>query len=191
MKNIAIFASGSGTNAENIIKFFSNRNSAKVSLVLSNKRDACVLERAARLHVPSVFFDREQFYHSATLLDQLKNHNVDFVVLAGFLWLLPGYLLNAFPMKIVNIHPALLPAFGGKGMYGDRVHKAVIAAGKTESGISIHYVNSIYDNGDIIFQAKCPVLPDDTPDSLAHRIHELEYTYFPAIIEKLILQLPG
>ena len=191
MKNIAIFASGSGTNAENIIKYFSNRNSAKVSLVLSNKRDASVLERAARLHVPSVFFDREQFYHSESLLDQLKNHNVDFVVLAGFLWLLPGYLLNAFPMKIVNIHPALLPAFGGKGMYGERVHKAVIAAGKTESGISIHYVNDIYDNGDIIFQAKCPVLPDDTPDSLAHRIHELEYDHFPAVIEKLILQLPG
>lgn len=189
MRNIAIFASGSGTNAENIIKYFSNRNSAKVALVLSNKRDAYVLKRAAKLDIPSLFFDREQFYSLETVSDHLKKFNIDFIVLAGFLWLIPPGILAAFPKGVVNIHPALLPSYGGKGMYGERVHRSVILNGEKESGITIHYVNEIYDNGDIIFQAKCPVLPDDSPDSLAHRIHELEYKHFPVVIERLILDL--
>ena len=191
MKNIAIFASGSGTNAENIIKYFSNRNSAKVALVLSNKRDAYVLKRAAKLDVPSMFFDREEFYSSETVSDHLRKFNTDFIVLAGFLWLVPSGILTAFRRRIVNIHPALLPAYGGKGMYGDKVHWSVLMNKEKESGITIHYVNEIYDNGDIIFQARCPVLPGDSPDSLAHRVHDLEYRHFPVIIERLILELPA
>lgn len=190
MKNIAILASGSGTNAENIIKYFSNRNSAKVAIVLSNKRDAFVLERAAKLNIPSVFFDRDDFYNSDKVSGYLKKYNIDFIVLAGFLWLVPAAILEAFPGRVVNIHPALLPSYGGKGMYGEIVHKAVIENGEKESGITIHYVNEVYDNGDIIFQERCRVMPDDSPDSLAHRIHELEYKYFPQVIENLILQLP-
>lgn len=190
MKNIAILASGSGTNAENIIKYFSNRNSAKVAIVLSNKRDAFVLERAAKLNIPSVFFDRDDFYNSDKVSGYLKKYNIDFIVLAGFLWLVPAAILEAFPGKVVNIHPALLPSYGGKGMYGEIVHKAVIENGEKESGITIHYVNEVYDNGDIIFQERCRVMPDDTPDSLAHRIHELEYKYFPQVIENLVLGLP-
>jgi phosphoribosylglycinamide formyltransferase 1 len=191
MKNIAIFASGSGTNAENIIEYFSNRNSAKVALVLSNKRDAFVLERAAKLNILSVFFDRGQFYSPTVISDYLKKHNIDFIVLAGFLWLIPSNLLSAWPKRIINIHPALLPSYGGKGMYGDKVHRAVISNGDKVSGITIHYVNDRYDEGDIIFQAKCRVLPDDSPDTLAHRIHKLEYLHFPRVIEKLILELPS
>jgi phosphoribosylglycinamide formyltransferase-1 len=190
MKNIAIFASGSGTNAENIIKYFSNRNSAKVAVVFSNKQDAFVLERAAKLNVLSIFFDRNQFYSSDTVSEQLKKYKIDFIVLAGFLLLVPSEILKAYPHRIVNIHPALLPSYGGKGMYGDKVHQAVISNGEKESGITIHYVNEHYDEGDIIFQAKCPVLPDDSPDSLAHRIHELEYRHFPSVIEQLVLRLP-
>jgi phosphoribosylglycinamide formyltransferase-1 len=189
MKNIAIFASGSGTNADNIIKYFSTSNFAKVTLVLSNKPDAFVLERAAKLGVPSIFFDRSQFYSSGTVSDYLKKYKIDFIVLAGFLWLVPSSILSSYKMKIINIHPALLPAYGGKGMYGDRVHKAVLANSEKESGITIHYVNEKYDDGDIIFQARCKVLPGDSPDSLAHRIHDLEYKHFPAVIEKLILEL--
>ena len=191
MKNIAIFASGSGTNAENIIKYFSNINSAKVALVLSNKPDAFVLERAAKLGIPSVFFDRDQFYSSETVSDHLKKYKIDFIVLAGFLWLVPSSILTEYNMKVINIHPALLPAYGGRGMYGDRVHKAVLENCEKESGITIHYVTEQYDDGDIVFQASCKVLPGDSPDSLAHRIHDLEYKHFPEIIEKLILGLPA
>jgi phosphoribosylglycinamide formyltransferase-1 len=190
MKNIAIFASGSGTNTENIIKYFSNSNSAKVTLVLSNKRDAFVLERAAKFGIPSVFFDRDQFYSSRIVSDHLKNNNIHFIVLAGFLWLVPSFILSTYQRRIINIHPALLPSYGGKGMFGEKVHMAVISNGEKESGITIHYVNEHYDDGDIIFQARCRVLPGDTPDSLAHRIHELEYKHFPAVIERLVLELP-
>jgi phosphoribosylglycinamide formyltransferase 1 len=190
MKNIAIFASGSGTNAENIIKYFSNNSSAKVCLVLSNKRDAYVLERAAKFDIPSLFFDRDDFYTTGRVHEQLRKYNIDFIVLAGFLWLVPPSLLSGWPQRIVNIHPALLPAYGGKGMYGDRVHAAVLSNGEKESGITIHYVNAVYDNGDTIFQARCPVLADDTPETLAHRVHELEYRFFPEVIEKVITSLP-
>lgn len=186
MKNIAIFASGSGTNAENIIQYFSNKKSAKVVLVLSNKPDAFVLTRSAKLNIPSHFFDRHDFYETNKVLEQLEKYNTDFIVLAGFLWLVPSNLLGSYRNRIVNIHPALLPAYGGKGMYGDRVHSAVIKNREIETGITIHYVNDKYDQGDIIFQAKCPVLASDTPHSLAERVHSLEYRYFPVIIERLI-----
>jgi len=191
MKNIAIFASGSGTNAENIIRYFSNRKSAKIALVLSNKRYAPVLERAAKYGIPAKFFDRNDFYISETIIGYLKSYSIDFIVLAGFLWLVPENILSGYSGRIINIHPALLPAHGGKGMYGDRVHNAVINNREKESGITIHYVNDSYDKGDIIFQAKCEVYPEDTPDSLAHRIHELEYIHFPAVIEDLVKKLPG
>lgn len=189
MKNIAIFASGSGTNAENIIRYFSTRNVAKVTLVLSNKREAYVIQRAKALGVPGLFFDRDDFYASGKVAAMLEESRIDFIVLAGFLWLVPVSLIEKYPRKIVNIHPALLPRYGGKGMYGDRVHEAVIKAGDTESGITIHYVNDIYDSGDIIFQAKCSVEAGDKPETLAARIHQLEYVHFPAEIEKLLLKL--
>ena len=190
MKNIAIFASGSGTNAENIIKYFSTRKTAKVSLIASNKREAYVLKRAQAHDIKSVFFDRKDFYDESFIPDLLKKEKIDFIVLAGFLWLVPKNILETFKWRIINIHPALLPLYGGKGMYGDIVHKAVISAGEKETGITIHYVNDIYDAGDIIFQARCKVEPDDTPETLAARVHGLEYRYFPEIIEKLILELP-
>lgn len=190
MKNIAIFASGSGTNAENIIKYFSNGTTARVCLVLSNRRDAYVLKRAASLKVQSVFFDRKEFYERGTIVHLLREHRVDFIVLAGFLWLVPDEILGAYENRIVNIHPALLPGYGGKGMYGDRVHEAVIRAGEKQSGITIHYVNSEYDEGDIIFQAVCPVLEGDTPADVASRVHALEYKHFPVVIEELVGKLP-
>jgi len=190
MRNIAIFASGSGTNAENIIKYFSNRNSARVGLVLSNKREAFVLKRAAALDVESVFFDRNEFYTPGKVLDYLLRYKIDFIVLAGFLWLIPGNLLEAFEKRIINIHPALLPKHGGKGMYGEIVHKAVIESHEKVSGITIHYVNKFYDEGDIIFQAECSVAPDDTPESLATKIHALEYRHFPVVIEDIVSRLP-
>lgn len=190
MKKIAIFASGSGSNAENIIRFFENDPRNRVSLVLCNKPDAYVLERAKRLGVPALVFNREQFYHSDLILDRLKAEAVDLIVLAGFLWKVPANLLAAYPDRIINIHPALLPKFGGKGMYGEHVHEAVIAAGEKESGITIHHVNDCYDEGAAIFQATCPVLPDDTPDTLAAKVHALEYAHFPRVIKEFADSLP-
>ncbi len=190
MKKIAIFASGSGTNAENIIKYFSNRKSAKVTLILSNRREAYVLKRAAEHNIKSIFFDYNEFNTSDKVLDDLIKNDIDFLVLAGFLWLVPEKILNVFEGRIINIHPALLPKYGGKGMYGDKVHKAVIENHESESGITIHYVNNSYDEGNLIFQTRCKVEPADTPETLAARIHLLEYKYFPEIIEDLILKLP-
>ena len=186
MKNISILASGNGTNAENIIRYFSNEKKAKVTLVLSNKPQAKVLERAATLGVDAFFFDRSQFYETGEVLMILRRRETDLVVLAGFLWLVPEDVLEAFRGRIVNIHPALLPRFGGKGMYGDRVHRAVLEAGCKESGITIHYVNEKYDSGDIIFQARCPVLPDDDVNTLAERVHALEYKHYPEVISRLL-----
>jgi phosphoribosylglycinamide formyltransferase-1 len=190
MRNIAILASGSGTNAENIIEYFSNKKTAKVTLVLSNRREAYVLKRAAEHNVKAIFFDRDEFYFNGSVLNQLRSDKIDFLVLAGFLWLVPEEILKEYEGRIINIHPALLPGYGGKGMFGDKVHKAVIENREKESGITIHYVNRYYDEGDIIFQAKCQVEPDDTPDSLASKVHKLEYEFFPKIIEDLILKLP-
>ena len=186
MKNISILASGAGTNAENIIRYFSNGEKAKVTLVLSNKPQAKVLDRAAALGVDAFFFDRAQFYETGEVLMMLRRRETDLVVLAGFLWLVPEDVIESFRGRIINIHPALLPLYGGKGMYGDRVHRAVLDAGCSESGITVHYVNEHYDSGDIIFQAKCPVLPGDDVNSLAARVHELEYEHYPRVIDNLV-----
>ncbi len=188
MKKIAIFASGSGSNAENIIQYFAQKPQFCVKSVFCNVPDAYVLERAKKYRIPSFVFNREEFRNPDKVFRQLQEQEIDFIVLAGFLWLMPSFITAAWPNKIVNIHPALLPAYGGKGMYGHHVHEAVIAAGEKERGITIHYVNDHYDQGAIIFQAKCPVLPTDTPDDLAARVHELEYRYFPQIIAETILK---
>jgi len=182
MTNLAIFASGSGTNAEQIIHYFSDYKRATVKLVLSNRRDAYVLTRVKKSGVPSWVFDRDDLYHSERVLNRLQEKQIDLIVLAGFLWLIPDTILKAYPNRIINIHPALLPGFGGKGMFGRHVHEAVIAAGEQQSGITIHLVDKVYDNGKILFQATCPVFPGDTPDTLAARIHELEHRYYPEVI---------
>jgi phosphoribosylglycinamide formyltransferase-1 len=181
MKNIAIFASGSGSNAENIILYFKNHPKVRVDSVWSNKREAFALQRAQNLGVESRYFTREQFYGSDQMILELRRRDIGMVVLAGFLWLVPPEFIDAFP--IINIHPALLPAYGGKGMYGSFVHESVILNQEKESGITIHLVNKEYDRGEHLLQVKCPVLGDDTADTLASRIHTLEYLYYPQAIE--------
>ncbi|HUX55072.1 MAG TPA: phosphoribosylglycinamide formyltransferase [Williamwhitmania sp.] len=190
MKNIAVFASGSGTNAENLIRYFADSSSARVKILLSNNLNAYALERAKRLNVPTITFTREQFYQKEIILDVLKQHKIDLIVLAGFLWLIPQYLTNSFPNQIVNIHPALLPNYGGKGMFGMHVHEAVVKNREAESGITIHYVNELYDAGSIIFQARVNLSPDETAESLAAKIHLLEQKHFPAVVETVLNQLP-
>ena len=186
-KNIAVLASGSGTNAENIIRYFREKSSACVALVLTNRQNAFVLERSRGLEVPCFYFPKSDWENGEAILSVLREHDIDFVVLAGFLARVPDLILHAYPNKMINIHPSLLPKFGGKGMYGDRVHEAVIAAGEEESGITIHYTNEHYDEGDTIFQAKCPVLPDDSAIDVAQKVHSLEYKHYPLIIERTIL----
>ncbi len=187
MKRIVILASGSGTNAENIIKHFRNSNLMAVVQVLSNKKNAKVLERAKRLKVSCASFDRNEFSDSDKVLNILKQH-ADWIVLAGFLWKIPQNIIDAFPNKIINIHPALLPKYGGKGMYGMHVHNAVVENKETVSGITIHFVNENYDEGAIIFQKRINVLTGDSAEDIAQKIHTLEYEYFPKIIEKVILE---
>ena len=189
MKRIAIFASGSGTNAENLIKHFRTHPLGQVEMVLTNRPEAGVIERSKKLGVETVIFTRQAFYETDQILELLKERKIDLLVLAGFLWLVPSNIIEAFEGRLINIHPAILPKYGGKGMYGNRVHQAVIDSGDTESGITIHHVNQAYDEGSIIFQAGCEVLDDDTPDSLAERIHQLEYKYFPKVVEDLLNQL--
>jgi phosphoribosylglycinamide formyltransferase 1 len=184
--NIAIFGSGSGTNAENIIQYFESNPLIEVALVLSNKADAYILDRAWLHHIPDVVYSKSDFRNVDNLLSLLDWYEIDFVVLAGFLLQIPVELIHKYPNKIINIHPALLPKFGGKGMYGDKVHEAVIAEGEKISGITIHYIDEHYDSGSVIFQATCDVLPTDTPHDLAARIHALEYKYFPKVIEETI-----
>ena len=188
-KNIAIFASGSGTNAENIIRHFQGNKDVNVALVVSNKPDAYVLVRAANLHVPSLTLTREEFARGEELARLMKERGIDFIVLAGFLLRVPEALIEAYPGRIVNIHPALLPKYGGKGMYGDRVHPAVVEAGERESGITIHLIDEQYDRGTTVFQAKCPVLPGDTPDDVARKVHALEYAHYPEVIGQLLADL--
>ena len=185
MKRIVILASGSGTNAENIIKYFQKSNVIAITQVLSNKKDAKVLERAKRLNVSSASFDRDAFYKSDKVLDILKTE-ADYIVLAGFLWKIPENIIEAFANKIINIHPALLPKYGGKGMYGDNVHKSVVANKEDETGITIHFVNENYDEGAIIFQAKVKVEATDTFEDVAKKVHQLEYEHFPRVIEEVI-----
>jgi len=185
-KRIAIFASGSGSNAQKIMEHFKHSDLAEVSLVASNNPEAYVLQRADNFEIPSHVFDRHAFYESDEIVDLLKRLHIDLVVLAGFLWLVPQNMLRAFPNAIVNIHPALLPKFGGKGMYGDRVHRAVLAAGEREHGISIHFVNGNFDEGELIHQAKFRVEPDDTLESLRFKGQQLEHRHFPKVIERLL-----
>ncbi len=190
MTNIAIFASGSGTNAEAIMNHFSDSSCGRVALLLSNRGDAYALKRAERFGVPTAVFSRDEFLDPAGRVARLlREHRIDFIVLAGFLWLVPAFLTAGYAGRSVNIHPALLPKFGGKGMYGEHVHRAVIEAGEKESGITIHLVNERYDSGDTLFQATVPVAPDDTPESLAAKIHVLEHRHFPAVIERTIRSL--
>ena len=186
MKKIAIFASGSGTNMERIASFFAENRNVEVSLVVCNNPNAGVIQRAERLGIPVEMMDRKSFYDTDSLTQKLKYFKIDLVVLAGFLWLVPNHLLKAFPDRIINIHPALLPSYGGKGMYGEKVHQAVIAAKERFSGITIHYVNEQYDEGAVIFQQKIELAPDETPESLASHIHELEYRHFPQVIDRLL-----
>lgn len=188
-KCIAIFASGSGTNAEAIMQHFVGHENAEVVLILSNKPDAFVLERAKKFGVPTHVFDKSTFRNTNEIVDLLQLQNISLVVLAGFLWLIPEQLVKAFPNQIINIHPALLPKYGGKGMYGMNVHNAVKEAGETETGITIHYVNEHYDEGQIIHQIKCQITLEDSPEDIAQKIHLLEYEHFPKVIENLVNQL--
>lgn len=189
MKNVAIFVSGSGSNAENIYNYFKNDAETRIPIILCNNKKAYAIERANRLGIDSYVFNREEFYQSENVLKMLHEYDVDFIVLAGFLWLVPDYLIKNYQNRIVNIHPALLPKFGGKGMYGMNVHKAVIENKEKESGITIHYVNNNYDEGNIIFQAKCEVTPEDSPESLAKKISKLEHANFPKVIEEVLHKL--
>lgn len=189
MKKIAIFASGSGTNAENIVTYFKGNSEVSIPLLICNKPEACVLERARRLGIPSAILTGPEMKDEARVMQLLQDYRIDFIVLAGYLVRIPSYLISAFPNAIVNIHPSLLPLHGGKGMYGDRVHEDVIRCGEKESGITIHYVNEELDSGAVIFQAKCPVLPGDTPHTLAARVHELEYAHYPHVIAETIAEL--
>jgi phosphoribosylglycinamide formyltransferase-1 len=186
MNIIALFASGSGTNVENIINYFKQSSKINIGVVFVNNPHAGVIERATRANVPVHLFDRTDFYDTQKVWSALQEYRVNYVVLAGFLWLLPDSLVHHFPRRILNIHPALLPAYGGKGMYGMHVHRAVVAGKESQSGITIHEVNGEYDRGTVIFQAVCPVAPNDTPESLAAKVHELEYLHFPRIIEEWV-----
>ena len=188
--NIAIFASGNGSNAENILKHFEGKEeTAKVKIVLCNHAEAYVLERAKKYGVPTLVFSKKEMVETEKVEEALKAYGIDFIVLSGFMLKIPEKLVRAYPNRIVNIHPALLPKYGGKGMYGDHVHEAVIAAGEKERGRTIHYANEHYDSGDIIFQAKCAVEAGDTAETLAQRVHQLEYAHFPRVIEETVKKL--
>ncbi|MDR3184534.1 MAG: phosphoribosylglycinamide formyltransferase [Prevotellaceae bacterium] len=186
MINLAIFASGTGSNAENLIRHFEKHEHIRIGLVLCNCAGAPVLKRVKKLGVPTHVFNKADFYRSDAVLKKLQEYHIQYIVLAGFLWLMPENLLAAFPQRIINIHPALLPKYGGKGMYGIHVHRAVIANAEKETGITIHQVDAEYDHGKILFQAQCAVDSNDTPESIVAKVHALEYWYFPEIVEKWI-----
>jgi phosphoribosylglycinamide formyltransferase-1 len=183
--HIAIFASGAGTNAQNIINYFKKNTAVKVMLIVGNKPSAGIVKVAAGENIPFLLLERHRFYTDG-YVGEFEKYSIDLIVLAGFLWKIPSVLIQKYPFRIINIHPALLPLYGGKGMYGSLVHSAVIAAGEKESGITIHYVDEIYDHGAIIFQARCEVEVGDTPETLARKIHQLEYRHYPEVIERLI-----
>lgn len=185
-KRIAIFASGSGSNAQKIMEHFKYSDDAEVALVLCNNPEAYVLQRADNFEIPSHIFDKHEFYQTDNVVEILKRLDIDLIVLAGFLWLVPENLLKAYPNKIINIHPALLPKFGGKGMYGDRVHKAVLAAGEEEHGITIHFVNESFDEGEIIYQGRFKVEKDDTLETIKFKGQQLEHLHYPKVIENLL-----
>lgn len=186
-RKIAIFASGSGTNAEEIIKYFQDHENIEISMILSNNPKAFVLQRAEKHKIPHQVFTRNEYYKERKVDRILKSGGIDFIVLAGFMWLVPERFVKNYPNRIVNIHPALLPKYGGKGMYGNFVHEAVKKNNEKESGITIHWVNESYDEGNIIFQAKCTLNSDDTPDDIASKVHKLEYLHYPKVIEKVVL----
>ncbi len=187
LKRIAIFASGSGTNAENIIKYFDNSDKISVEILYTNNKNAKVIERAKNLNVPVKIFTKEELNENSDFIEYLAE-KVDYIILAGFLWLIPKQLIKRFPNKIINIHPALLPKYGGKGMYGMNIHKTVVENREKESGITIHFVDEKYDEGAIIFQKSVTIYETDSPEDVACKIHQLEYEYFPKIIESVILQ---
>ena len=188
-KRIAIFASGSGSNAQKIMEHFKRSNDVEVSLILTNNSDAYVLQRADNFEIPSHIFDKKEFYESDKIVNLIKNLNIDLIVLAGFLWLVPQNLLKAFPNKIINIHPALLPKYGGKGMYGDRVHLAVLEAKEPESGVTIHFVNSEFDEGEIIHQSKFKIDKGDDLKMVKFKVQQLEHQHFPKVIEGLLKKM--
>ena len=187
---MAVFASGAGSNAAKIIDRFHAHKSIKIALIVCNKPEAGVLQIAANEKIPSLIIEKEKFFHGDAYINELAEKEIDFIILAGFLWKIPTALIKAFPERIINIHPALLPKYGGKGMYGQYVHQAVIDNHEKESGITIHYVDELYDHGKIIFQASCPVFSNDTAASLAKKIALLEHTHFPRVIEEVILNNP-
>jgi phosphoribosylglycinamide formyltransferase-1 len=184
--HIAIFASGAGSNALQIIRHFAHSDKARISLIVCNKPGAGILQIADKEHIPTLILEKEAFFQGDAYVPELKAKNIDLIILAGFLWKIPPALIRAYPDRIVNIHPALLPKYGGKGMYGRHVHQAVIDHKEKESGISIHFVDEYYDHGSVIFQARCPVLTDDTPETLAKRVQTLEHAHFPKVIEGLL-----
>ena len=186
LKRIAIFASGSGSNAQRIMEHFKRHKEMEVAIVLSNRADSYVLQRADNFEIPTHVFSKEELYDSATILKLLKNLNIDIIVLAGFLWLIPENIIRQYPKRIINIHPALLPKYGGKGMYGDIIHETVIANHDHETGITIHYVNETFDEGEIIYQNKCLVENTDTTEKLAYKVHQLEHLHYPRVIEDLL-----
>ncbi len=183
---LAILGSGNGTNAQQISEYFADRTDVEVCCIIYNKRDAYIAQRAKNLGIEARYFGRKDFYETSAVLDYLHEKKADWVILAGFLWLVPENMLDAYPNRIINIHPALLPNYGGKGMYGHHVHEAVVAAHEKESGITIHIVDHNYDRGTTLFQARCRVTPDDTPDTLAAKIHLLEKEHFPRVIDETI-----
>ena len=189
MMNIAIFVSGSGTNCENLIRYFEHSETVKCALVVSNKPDAYALVRAERLGVPTAVITKAQLYNPDETLPLLERYGIGFIVLAGFLPLVPDFLIEAFPRKIINLHPALLPKFGGKGMWGHHVHEAVKAAGETETGMTVHYVTPVCDSGEIIAQFRTSISPDDTADDIAQKEHQLEMEHFPQVVEKVLTDL--
>ncbi|MDE6354062.1 MAG: phosphoribosylglycinamide formyltransferase [Prevotella sp.] len=189
MTNIAIFVSGNGTNCENIIRHFDGSSDVRVVLVLSNRADAYALVRAVSLGVRTAVMDKTAFRNEESLTELMERHNVDFIVLAGFLLMIPPFLIARYPHRIVNIHPALLPKYGGKGMYGRHIHEAVKSAGETETGITIHYVSEVCDGGEIIFQARTAVTPEDTPEDIAAKVGRLEQEHYPEVIGNVVRQL--
>ena len=188
MQRIAIFASGTGSNARKIIEYFQSNDNISVDLVISNKKTAKVLDMATSHGIETLLINRTSFYESEEVVDVLKKRNIDLIVLAGFLWLVPASLIKAFPNRIINIHPALLPKYGGKGMYGMNVHKAVKAAGESESGLTIHFVNEKYDEGGYIFKAACKLNGSETPEEIAQKVLKMEHQYFPQVVEKVLLE---
>lgn len=191
MKHLTIFASGTGSNAQKIIDYFKPGSEVNIGLIVCNKPQAGVVAIAEKENIPLLLIEKEHFFRGDAYLPELQKASTDLIVLAGFLWKIPQPLIDAFPRRIINIHPALLPKYGGRGMYGQYVHESVLNAGEVESGITVHYVDEHYDNGDVIFQTACPIIEGDTPETLARRIHQLEHLHYPRVVEEVLKELKG